>query len=293
MVGRWQARAADKSMTRFPILIGSLLVLGLPAWGQDSDAEPEPPLWEFKLVGFSQNFPAYPASSDQNLTVLPLPVPVYHGKFLRFGQDLEDLAEGRLFSSDRVDLSLSMSAQFPADSEDLSGREGMPDLDFLFEAGPQLIVRLQGSPESERELRLSLQARAAISAAGFDTKGRGFVFNPEIEYLARDLWGKRNEWRLRLSSFWATAEYMDFSYGVAPEFATGERPAFEARSGYLNTELLFGLNRQITDRLEFRGSVRLWVNNGAANRNSPLYQDDINHGIRLALFWTAWQSGKR
>ena len=83
---------------------------------------------------------------------------------------------------------------------------------------------------------------------------------------------------------------MDFSYGVAPEFETVDRPAFEARSGYLNTEFLFGVNRQITERLEFRGSVRLWLNNGAANRESPLYQDDINHGIRLALFWTAWQS---
>lgn len=257
---------------------------------QETPAEDDQPLWEFKLVPFAQNFPSYPGSRDQNLTVLPLPVPVYHGKFLRFGQDLEDLAEGRLFSNDRYDLSLSVSAQFPADSVDLSGRDGMPDLDFLFEAGPELIVRLRGDEEADRELKLSLQARAAISANGFDTKGRGFVFNPEIEYLARNLWGENNEWRLRVSSTWASSDYADFSYGVAPEFETVDRPAFEARSGYLNTELLFGLNRQITERLEFRGSVRLWLNNGAANRDSPLYQDDINHGIRLALFWTAWQS---
>ena len=280
-------------MTYSRAFAGLMLMFCLPAWADDEPQEPEQPLWEFKLVGFGQNFPAYPASGDQNLTILPLPVPVYHGKFLRFGQDLEDLAEGRLFSSDRFDLSLSMSAQFPADSEDLTGREGMPDLDFLFEAGPELIVRLQGDAEADRELRMSFQARAAISADGFDTKGRGFVFNPEIEYLARDLWGENNEWRFRLSSTWASSDYADFSYGVAPQFATPGRPAFEAQSGYLNTEFLFGLNRQITERLEFRGSVRLWLNNGAANRNSPLYQEDLNHGIRLAFFWTAWQSGKR
>ncbi len=80
---------------------------------------------------------------------------------------------------------------------------------------------------------------------------------------------------------------------MADEFADIGRPAFDARSGYLNTEFLFGLNRQITDRLEFRGSVRLWVNNGAANRDSSLYQRDINHGIRLALFWTAWPRDPR
>ena len=86
---------------------------------------------------------------------------------------------------------------------------------------------------------------------------------------------------------------MNYFFGVAPQFATTDRPAFNARSGYLNTELLVGLKRKLSDRLEFRGSVRLWVNKGAKNDTSPLYQRDYDKGIRLALFWTAWQSKRR
>ena len=138
-----------------------------------------------------------------------------------------------------------------------------------------------------------MQLRAAVSLDGLDSKGRGFVFNPEIEYLARDLLGDNNEVRLRLSSTWASNDFMDYFYGVAPQFATSERQAFDASSGYLNSELLVGLNRKLSDRLEFRGSVRLWVNKGAANASSPLYQRDYDRGIRLALYWTAWKSKPR
>lgn len=218
---------------------------------------------------------------------------MYRGKFLRFGEDLEDLASGRIVSNDRMRLSLGVSASFPEDSSRLSARNGMPDLDFLVEAGPEAKFRLRGSEQEHRELNLSLQLRAAVSIDGLDTKGRGLVFNPEIEYLARDLLGDGNELKFRLSSTWASDEFMNYFYGVAPEFATGERPVFKATSGYLNTEILVGLKRRISERLEFRGSVRLWVNKGAANDSSPLYQRDYDRGIRLALFWTAWQSKRR
>lgn len=265
----------------------------VPAIADEPPRDTQLPLWEFQLVAFGQNFPAYPSSAEQNLTILPLPFPVYRGKFLRFGEDLDELASGQIVDNDRMKLSLGVSASFPEDSDSLPLRVGMPDLDFLIEAGPELKFRLQGGEQDARELNLSMQVRAAVSMDGLDTKGRGVVFNPEIEYLARDLLGDGNELKFRLSSTWGSDEYMNYFYGVAPQFATAERPAFNASSGYLNTELLVGLKRKLTDRLEFRGSVRLWVNKGAANDASPLYQRDYDRGIRLALFWTAWQSKRR
>lgn len=272
-----------------------LILLAAVSPGQADDAvtTKSEPLWEFQIVAFGQNFPAYPSSADQNTTVLPLPFPVYRGKFLRFGEDLEDLASGQLIDNKRLNLSLGVSASFPEDSKNLSARSGMPDLDFLIEAGPELKFRLQGDEQADRELNLSLQLRAAVSMDGLDSKGRGIVFNPEIEYLARDLIGKGNEFKFRLSSTWASDDFMNYFYGVAPQFATLQRPAYAASSGYLNTELLVGLKRKLSDRLEFRGSVRLWVNKGAANDQSPLHQRDYDRGIRLALYWTAWQSKRR
>lgn len=252
-----------------------------------------PGLWGIRLVAFGQNFPAYPSSSDQNLTLLPLPYPVYRGKIFSFGEDLEDIANGQILSTQRVNLSVGLSANFPESSDNLSGRTGMPDLDFLIEAGPELSVALSGQPEDDRELVLALQLRAAVSMKELDANGRGFVFSPELEYLVRDFWDSKSELRFRVSPTWATSDYTDFFYGVDPEYATPDRPSFDAASGYVNTEFLVGLNRKITDRLEFRGSIRLWVNKGSANEASSLYQRDYDHGIRLALFWTAWESKRR
>ena len=281
-------------MSDIRILLGAVLLVAMaPGLANDATVDVDKPLWEFQLVAFGQYFAAYPSSSDQNLTILPLPLPVYRGKFLRFGEDIEDLASGRIVDNERLNLSLGVGASFPEDSNNLSARSGMPDLDFLVEAGPELKIRLRGSEQQDRELNLSLQLRAAVSIDGLDTKGRGIVFNPEIEYLARDLLGEGNELKLRLSSTWASDDFMDYFYGVAPQFATTERPAFDATSGYLNTEFLVGLKRKLSERLEFRGSVRLWVNKGAENDRSPLYQRDYDHGIRLALFWSAWQSKRR
>ena len=250
-------------------------------------------LWEVQVVAFGQNFPAYPSSSDQNLTLLPLPFPVYRGKVLRFGESLEDLASGRVLDAKRVKLSIDVGASFPEDSSKLNARTGMPDLDFLLQVGPELEVSLNGSADDDRELNLSMQLRGAVSFDGLDATGRGVVFNPELEYLVRDLLGPKNELRFRVSSTWANSRYMNYFYGVTPDFATANRSAFDASSGYLNTEFLVGLNRKITDRLEFRGSVRLWINKGATNDASPLYERDYDRGIRLALFWTAFESKRR
>lgn len=279
-------------MIRFLATLLSLCLCSA-AHAQDSPAATQESLWEFQVVGFAQSFPAFPSSADQNLTILPIPFPVYRGKFLQFGEDLEDLARGKILNSDRVNLSVGVSASFPEDSDDLSVRQGMPDLDFLLEAGPELEYRIAGSEESDRELKMSLQLRAAVTLDGLDTKGRGVVFNPELEYLMRDVLGPKNELRLRVSSTWASEKYMDYLFGVAPEYATPNRPLFDADAGYLNTEFLLGLNRRISDRLEFRGSLRIWVNKGAANDASPLYQRDYDRGIRLALYWTAWKSKPR
>ena len=281
-------------MTALRIITCALLsLLATQLNAEDASREDLPGLWGFRLVAFGQSFPAYPSSSSQNLTLLPIPYPVYRGKILRFGEDMDTLANSQLVEGNRVKLSLGLSASFPEDSDNLSGRAGMPDLDLLVEAGPELKLTLSGSPDDERELLLSLQARGAVSMDGFDATGRGFVFKPELEYLRRHFIDSKTELRLRVAPTWATSDYANFFYGVDPAFATPDRPAFDAASGYLNTEFLVGLNRQISSRLEFRGSVRLWANKGSVNNASPLYRRDYDRGIRLALFWTVWESKRR
>jgi len=281
-------------MRRIAALVATGLLLQAAA-AADSEPEEEEglPLWEMRGVAFGQVFPAYPGAGDQNVTILPLPYPLYRGKILRFGEDFENFAEGRLFKRERMQLDLSFDATFPSKSKDIDVREGMPDLDLLVEVGPELEIKLSENQAKKSKLLLNLQLRGVFSMDGLDAKGRGWVFNPELEYKIDEYFSPRNELSLRWSPAWATRRYMDFFYSVPPEFATPVRPAFEASSGYLTSEFKLGLKRQLTERLRFIGSARLWVNKGVANDASPLFEKDYGWGVRAALMWTFWKSKKR
>jgi len=71
------------------------------------------------------------------------------------------------------------------------------------------------------------------------------------------------------------------------------RSSYDASAGYLGSELRIGLERQLTERLRFDGSAKLWINNGAENSQSPLYQDDQGLGVQAAFIWTLGTSERR
>ena len=128
------------------------------------------------------------------------------------------------------------------------------------EIGPELEIKLNSRPAVEGEWLLALQLRAAVSFNGSNTSGRGVLFNPELEYRLDQAFGTRNDWTLRWKSVWASEDYADYYYEVAPQFATIERPGFDASSGYIGSEFRVGFVRQLSARLKFDGPARLWIN---------------------------------
>jgi len=259
---------------------------------QQSEDE-ELPLWEFRFAAFGRYAPIYPGAADHNLTVLPLPYPVYRGSRLRFGEDLDAFAEGRVVRRPRVRIDINFNVNFGADSEDIAVREGMPDLDLMLEIGPELEISLNNHPATEGEVLLAFQLRAAVSFGSGSTSGRGFAFNPKLEYRLDQAFGTRNDWNFRWTPTWVSEDYADYYYEVAPAFATPARGSYDASAGYLGSEFRIGLERQLTERLRFDGSAKLWINNGAENSQSPLYQDDQGLGVQAAFIWTLGTSERR
>ena len=86
---------------------------------------------------------------------------------------------------------------------------------------------------------------------------------------------------------------MNYFYEVEPRFATPTRPAFEADAGYLGTELTTTIQRHLNERLELRAGVKVWLNHGATNDDSPLFREDVNYGVFAALIWSFWHSAAR
>ncbi len=281
-------------MNRIPHLC-ALAALLLPALTRAAATPPDEPaddpLWEVRLAGFGSYGQAYPAAEDSQLNVVPLPFPIYRGKFLRVGDDTEKPVRTRIFRRDRIKLDIDFGLNFPVDSDEVDVRNGMPDLDLLAEAGPELEVQFTNQLLGG-DLFLALQARGAVSLDGLDPSWRGMVFSTEFKHK-RQLFSQRTELLTRLTPEWGSNDYMDFFYTVDPAFATASRPAYQARSGYLGTKLSFVLAHDFTREFEIRTGVRFGFYGGAANRNSPLFANDTTTVAYVAFLWKFWESDRR
>ncbi len=247
------------------------------------------PLWEIGGGIGAAVTPDYPSASGTTTRVLPLPVVIYRGDFLRLGDG--SVASGRLFRSDRVELDVSLNGSFDAESDDVDARAGMPDLGFIFEVGPEIEIILTDPAITDRRLKLELPVRAAFSFEDGDVSSRGYVFSPQLEY-EREFRGGDYEFSASITPSIASRKLHDYFFSVAPEFATPSRSAFEARGGYLQTALGLTLQRR-TDNSFAAIGVRLNVLDGSANDDSPLFRSRDTVGVFALWVVKLWESDKR
>lgn len=248
------------------------------------------PIWEIGIGGgFSQGF-AYPASSARNNRSLFLPYAIYRGKTIRVGS-------GRLqavaFEKPRLKLDASLSASFNADSDGNEAREGMPDLDFLFEIGPRLEYRLIDKPmgnQSRSKLSWENYLRAVLSTDFKRLDSRGFRFGSRLRYRYTRISGRNIDFFARFGPVWATEELHDYFYQVGEDFMTASRPQFNARGGYLGSELFYGLRISPIKNFRFIVGSMIGFYDGAANADSPLFETKRSTGYVLALIWSIRQS---
>ena len=266
------------------------LALAGPAAADEAAAEPKTePLWELALAGYGLYAPAYPGSAETEGNFLPLPIPIYRGKFLRLGEDSEKPIRGRIFRSDRVRLDLDMDLNFGSKSDDIDARVGMPDLDPLIELGPELELKFTNQPSRHGNFFVALQLRGAVSLDGLSPDWRGFSFSPELRYV-RDLENDGSRLKLRITPAFASSDYMEYYYQVDPAYSAPQRPAYQASSGYLGTTLGLSLQHPITDAFEIRAGVRIGMLQGARNEASPLFTDDTTQSVYVAFLYKFWAS---
>jgi len=266
------------------------------AYGGEAVATPEPPaekaLWEWRLAAFGRYGPAYPASDYNQFNLIPLPLPIYRGKFLRLGEDTQSPIRGRVFRRDRIKLDIAFDLNFPVDSKDIDEREGLPDLDFMLEIGPELEFEFAKSGSYGGKWFFALQGRPAFSFDALDPTYRGVVFSTELTWK-RPLKDSSNEFRVRVTPSFATRKYMEYYYAVDPEFATPARPAYKAKAGYLGTNLTFTWIKQIDDALQFVIGTRASLHQGARNDDSPLFTGETGLSVYAAFTWKFWESKRR
>ena len=243
----------------------------------------ELPLWEAGAGVGVYNAPHY-LGSDQNSTwSLPLPFFVYRGDYLR--SDRGGLA-GSIYKRDRLDLRLSGSGSLPISSDDNRAREGMPDLQLMGEIGPSLEYRLlQGN---DYLLRFDLPVRAALT---FDSgvQYRGLVSNPRL-YLRNRI---ASHWLLTATAgpMLASEKFHDYFYQVDSEYATPERPAYNAKAGFTAMRYSASISRY-WGGFFVGGFVHAYDLQSAKNRDSPLVRQKDYVSTGFAISWVLRRSAE-
>ena len=243
-------------------------------------AEPALPLWEAGVFGGTAVTPAYPGASERSTRSLALPYLIYRGKVLR--ADRSGVG-ARLLNTDRVEFDVGFALSLPARSSDVPARRGMPDLGTLVEFGPRLKIKL-AEPTQHSRLGLELPLRAVIEARG-GLRRQGATFEPRLVYA---LQGEQQAWHVDASvgAVLGNAAINDYLYGVSPAFATGQRPAYAAKSGLMLTRL--GLGGSYRLHQDWRAFAFLRYDNyaSAANRTSPLLRQNSGTSAGIGLLWT-------
>lgn len=244
------------------------------------------PKWEAGLAAGGGRVPDYPGSDESHSRGVVVPMVIYRGPVLRIDQGG---IRGRVFDSPDWELDLTASAAFNARDND--ARRGMPGLDYLFGAGPQLVYKglLRGGLGTSAHLKL----RAVMSTDFSRIDPRGGTFDAELRWRARPWVASPATLTLSAQPSWATRSLHRYFYEVEDRFATAERPAWRARAGYLGTEFAATITRRHGRALSWFVTARALALHGAANVDSPLLRDRSNVSVGAGLLWTPWQSRER
>ena len=281
-----------------------LLLLALPAQAQEAEpapaAAPPPPartqsqrpLFELGIAGGGGYTADYPAAAQSHWRGLVTPWLIYRGEILRAD---EQGARARTFLGDRIELAISGSGSFPASSSDNRARQGMPDLDWIGEIGPTVIwtVWRDLDPASPRRIVLDTPIRAAFSTNLSSISFRGFTFEPDIAWQQRNLLVPGSRLRASIGAVFGTGQYLDYFYSVAPQYATAERPAYNARGGYLGSRFSLSFRVPVWDSLSLVVGGRIANFSGATNADSPLFLRQWNYAVAAGFSWTIFSSSRQ
>jgi MipA family protein len=251
--------------------------------GPDVDAGLNPgvkrPLWELGIGVAGLRLPDYLGSDQSHLYALPLPYIVYRGTWLKADRDG---ARALLFDSQRVKVDVSVAASTPTRSSDNDARAGMPNLKGTFELGPNLNVTLAGSPKQRWKLDLRLPVRGAVSVER-SPKFVGTTFSPNLNLDVGGVGGGWNFGALTGPVF-ADRKFHQYYYGVDAAYATGNRPAYQARGGFAGWRAVAATSRRFGN-MWVGGFVRYDNLRGAAFDDSPLVRRTSAVTFGFGISW--------
>lgn len=246
------------------------------------------PLWELGFGGGGIRLPYYPGSDQMRTFAFPLVLPVYRGDLLKSD---EDGLRAELLTTQNHKIDLSFDFNYKIDSEDVDARNGMDDIDSVFQFGPSFESKLYQSDNSLLISKFPVRAVTQISTDG--TSSAGYTFAPNINYY-RFLNIKQKPWRVGLSigPQFSTSKYHAIYYNVDNEYATDQRSSYQADDGYSGYRFLTTFRSKNQKRL-INFFIRYENLDGAVFEDSPLLKDSDSLTIGFLYSKSVVRSKKR
>lgn len=261
-----------------------LLFFSVSTYSLSTYAEP---LYELGLAVGGGFVPDYPGADQGRARTIIVPSFIYRGEILK-----NDRRGSRalFFTSKKWDLDFSFGAAFPIDAEDNRARNGMDDLDWLFEVGPRLTYFFYRN--KKRILSLEFPLRFITSTDGEFTRERGTRFLPQLDYREN----LTENWRFGASYKlnYGNETINDYIYEVPERSVTEKREFYDAKAGFISQDLAASFFYRNETFIGVVGVSHRQFHN-ATNEDSPLLRVKNNTAVFLAFnyfFFQSRQQGK-
>lgn len=287
MGSRWgKIRLSFAKMIRRIFLIlfyFSLLVTGvknIAAQSQDLIQSDEKFEWGAGFLAFRGGH--YRGSDQTKDWFIPLPYFTYTSPYL---EAEPSFVRGTFYKNDWMAFKLSLLAGLNVESETNRARQGMPSLDYTFEAGPMLIFNLWKSEDKKYVFSFEVPFRMVHTTDFTYVRPVGFFGIPYLNLRTAPLeyfmdWS----FELSLAGMWGSKKYHNHFYGVSPIYATPSRPVYDAEDGFSGTQVTLILNKRYKDFV-FVPFFRFDDLQGTAFEDSPLVKKRRYTIGGLAFFW--------
>ncbi|WP_448564063.1 MipA/OmpV family protein [Thalassotalea ganghwensis] len=242
-------------------------------------------VFEAGLGVFALSIPYYNGAKENHNYLVPLPYFYYRDKRIQVDRDG---FLSHLWTSNNVYLDFSVSAQVPVDSEEVTIRRGMDDIDWTFQLGPAIKYFYTGNPRSENKLFSEIFIRKAIHTdfGYFDDAGWQYGMSTIHSSTLFENGDESIKWQNRLTFSFSSQKYNQLYYGVDKTDAEEFRQTYQAQSGYGNSSFSSGLVYRKGQW--WVGGFMLYRSlHGAKNLSSPLIEkkDNVSAGIGVAFIF--------
>ncbi len=238
------------------------------------------PYWEIGAGLTLIEVPHYTGSDQSEFYALPFPFFVYQSDKVSLNR--EGLKR-HVMETSNWDIDVSFAGRLPVQSEENNAREGMPDLDWVGLAGPSVNYRIYS--DDNHSVKFRLPVHFAVSTDFTYVDYIGWEFAPTLRWEA-GFENDSTQWRFITSAsyYYGSDKYNDYYYSVDPQYATIDRPAYQATASKNGYQAMLGFTRR-QGNFWMGGFLRYRSLEGADFLDSPLVRQNDNIYAGVAFAW--------